>query len=160
MANIVTQEFYNGSEWIRVTAEVLYNAKGEPTGHYKELTREFVSKSGIFDSLKERDAFIDLVKDYRRTWMDSYYLLQYENEAQLFQSYTSNSEYASLGHAVLSYLISAEMQMNEILFLSYERVNEGKDEDFIELKAYKRGSPDDIILFSFRKTNDTKIQAP
>ena len=125
MANIVTQEFYNGNEWIRVTAEVLYNTKGEPTGHYKELSREFVNKTWIFDNKTEQETFIDLIKDYRRTWMDSYYLLLYENKGQLFQSYTSNKEYESLGHAVLSYLMSAEMQTNEILFLSYERVDEG-----------------------------------
>lgn len=160
MANIVTQEFYNGSEWIRVTAEVLYNTNGEPTGHYKELSREFVNKTGIFDNKTEQETFIDLIKDYRRTWMNSYYLLLYENKGQLFQSYTSNREYESLGHAVLSYLMSAEMQANEILFLSYERINEGQEDDYIELTAYKRGSPEDIILFSFRRTDDTKIQAP
>lgn len=159
MAEII-KEFYNGNEWIRVTAEVLYNSKGEPTGHYKEKSREFINKTGIFDSKNTQDAFIELIKDYRRTWMDSYYLLLYANKGQLFQSYSSGSEYQSLGHAVLSYLISAEMQADEILFLSYERINEGEEEDYIELKAYKRGFPDDIILFNFRRTNDTKIQAP
>ena len=118
MAETITQEFYNGKEWIVVTSEILYDKQGNPTGHYKEISRDYVNKSGIFDDLIIQEEKIELINQYRNTRYNDYYVLKGADYLQFYRAYSYGGS-QSIGHAVVDFI-----QKNQILVKSCEQVKE------------------------------------
>lgn len=114
MAEIITQEFYNGREWMLITSEVLYNDKGEPTGHYKELSREYITKLGIFDNEVVANQAISNIQSLRNNLRNDYYLLSGENYFELYRAY-QYGYWDNIGYAVIDFFRKNSIIVDEYL---------------------------------------------
>lgn len=99
----ITQEIYNGKDWIRITAEEVLNNQGEPTGHYQEISREYVSKFGIFDDVEQLKIAIETFNKLKSQYRHNFYLLHGEEYYYIFRAYSSSS-HKSFGDAVVAVL--------------------------------------------------------
>jgi hypothetical protein len=111
MAETITQEFYNGKEWIRVTAVKQINENSDPTGHFTEIDREYINKFGIFDDFDTLQDFIKAVKNFKIETKDSYYIARSDNNIyyQVFSTYALTPKYEHLGSAVIDFLKSTNL---------------------------------------------------
>jgi len=71
-----TKEFtlFNGNEWMKITSEQIYK-NGKPTGHYKEINREYLSKNGIIDDEEIRNDMFELINQFYQDNKANYYVL-------------------------------------------------------------------------------------
>lgn len=102
MAEIITQEFYDGEEWILVTSEVLYNTEGKPTGHYREISREYITKLGIFDNKEILDQVLTDIQNLRSTLRNDYFIIQGNGYFELYRAY-QYGYWESMGSAVIDF---------------------------------------------------------
>lgn len=117
MAETIKQEFYNGKEWIVVTSEVLYNSEGKPTGHYKELSREYITKLGIFDNQEVAQQAINDIVNLRNTLRDDFYLLFGQQYFELYRAY-QYGYWNNIGIAVMDFF-----RKNNIIVDEYSKTD-------------------------------------
>ncbi len=104
----IKQQFYNGKDWIEVTADVQLDREGNPTGHMTELSREYINKFGIFDDENEIKTFKELVALLQAQRMDSYYVCKCNQGQyyQIFSTYSLSPTFKNLADAVMIFLQS------------------------------------------------------
>lgn len=117
MADTKVQEFYNGKEWIRVTSQPLYNEEGKPTGHYKELEREYVSKLGVLDNEKVIEETITAINNLRSATRENFYILQGNTYVELYKTYSSTPAWNSIGDAVIDFFRQHGFLVDEVRLL-------------------------------------------
>lgn len=115
MAETIVQEFFNGKEWIRIESEILLNDEGKPTGHFKEISREYVDKMGIFDDIEKMNTAIEHINMLRGDLLNDMYIIHGRNFFELYRAYSYGSNFPSLGHAIMEFF-----RKNEIMVRSYE----------------------------------------
>ena len=139
MATTVTQEFYNGKEWILITSEILYNEKGEPTGHYKEISREYITKLGILDDETILNQVKTDIMTVGNTAPNSYYIIFGNNQHELYQTY-QYGYWDSISNAVIEFF-----RKNNFIIESYEM-----NQTFITFVCYMRPKYDDKFNVIFQ----------
>lgn len=108
----VTGTFYNGKEWIAITSEEILDNNGNPTGHYKEIGREYINESGVFDDIDIMDAASQMIADFKASERSGNYLLYSPYHQYLFRVYYANTPYKDFGEAVILTLLQMGLPEN------------------------------------------------
>lgn len=138
----IKQQFYNGKDWIEVTADMQLDQEGNPTGHMTELSREYINKFGIFDDENVIKTFKELVNLLQSQRMDSYYVCKCNQGKyyQIFSTYSLSPTFKNLADAVMIFL-----QSTGLIPESFEADNP-EDPAIITLFARDRESDNNYAL--------------